>query len=269
MQHRTVRTQEIMATINKINCDNSSNSSFDSNSYTNNHNNSDNNVDSSSYSVSISNSLINNAVRTDSNSTIISDQNSLIYLKSEGFIMHLCCRDLVTAQQLLSLVIAKGFRESGISIGKNRIILAIRTTAFTIELPIAKGSNLIVTKEYLELIVMEMNSKLNINFNRIDELCYELKTIYLWPSFTLLSTSSVSNSTVNSTNTSVELSKLRRYGHSVVTDTDTIIVTGGYGMGINRTKSDRVSKDLTITTTGTVTIIVTNYSPLLFTITSY
>lgn len=59
---------------------------------------------------------------------------------------------------MLALAIAAGFRESGILLGR-RTILGIRTTANSLEFPLAEDNHLLVSKEYLDYIVnMETRS---------------------------------------------------------------------------------------------------------------
>lgn len=70
------------------------------------------------------------------------------------------------AQELLVLAIAAGFRESGILLGR-RTILGIRTTANSIEFPIADNSKLLVSQEYLDYIVNYGNKKFEDNQRRI------------------------------------------------------------------------------------------------------
>lgn len=96
--------------------------------------------------------------------------------KLEPFVLHVCsrvcceekvqCRDWEKAQQLLELAIAAGFRESGILMGR-RIMLGIRTTANSMEFPIAENGQLLVTEEYLRYVVEYGNKKFEDNLRRI------------------------------------------------------------------------------------------------------
>ena len=64
---------------------------------------------------------------------------------------------------------AAGFRESGILMGR-RIMLGIRTTANSMEFPIAENGALLVTEEYLRYVVDYGNKKFEDNLRRIDVL---------------------------------------------------------------------------------------------------
>lgn len=68
---------------------------------------------------------------------------------------------------MLTLAVAAGFRESGILLGR-RTILGIRTTANSMEFPIAENGKLLVSKEYLEYVVNYGNTKFQDNLRRIN-----------------------------------------------------------------------------------------------------
>ena len=67
---------------------------------------------------------------------------------------------------MLELAVAVGFRESGILMGR-RIMLGIRTTANSMEFPIAENGQLLVTEEYLRYVVEYGNKKFEDNLRRI------------------------------------------------------------------------------------------------------
>ncbi|KAJ8319126.1 hypothetical protein KUTeg_004217 [Tegillarca granosa] len=67
--------------------------------------------------------------------------------KFEPFVLHVQCKSLQRAQQMLGIAVASGFRNSGISIGnKGKILVAVRST-HTMEVPLTQNGNLLVTKE--------------------------------------------------------------------------------------------------------------------------
>ncbi|KNB41966.1 tRNA wybutosine-synthesizing protein 3-like protein [Blastocystis sp. subtype 4] len=86
--------------------------------------------------------------------------------KLEPFVLHVQCRSPEKAQEMLALAIAAGFRESGILLGR-RTILGIRTTANSLEFPLAEDNHLLVSKEYLDYIVQYGNKKFEDNLRRI------------------------------------------------------------------------------------------------------
>jgi tRNA(Phe) wybutosine-synthesizing methylase Tyw3 len=65
---------------------------------------------------------------------------TLITFKVEAPILHVQCRTLDSATRLLFLALRTGFRESGIVLSSSsKVMLGIRTTANTLELPFAQG----------------------------------------------------------------------------------------------------------------------------------
>eukprot|EP01033_Poteriospumella_lacustris_P006480 gene6479-4660_t len=79
------------------------------------------------------------------------EENTLLIMKVEPFIMHICCRTPEAAKQLHQWSAECGFRESGITLGEKRTMLAIRTTAFLMELPVARNGQLLFPKEFLQI----------------------------------------------------------------------------------------------------------------------
>lgn len=67
---------------------------------------------------------------------------------------------------MLTLAVAAGFRESGILVGR-RTILGVRTTANSLEFPLAENGKLLVTEQYLEYVVNYGNKKFEDNLKRI------------------------------------------------------------------------------------------------------
>lgn len=162
-----------------------------------------------------------------------SSDNNFLMLKCESFILHILCRDIHSAKLLLNIALECGYRESGITLGKgSRVMIAIRTTAFGLEVPIAiKSSSLatmLFTSEILSLVIKEANKKLLLNFNRIDNFLSKLKHCWGWPKVII----------------SNENNNCRRWGHSCLqscSDSSSIIIYGGYG--VNETSNDSTNND--------------------------
>lgn len=112
-------------------------------------------------------------------------EKSLVMLKCEPFILHVQCRSVTAAQQLHRVGMGCGFRESGIGLGQKKTMVAIRTSALSMELPVAIGNKFILDDSALRIIVSECNRKLCANFSRIDRLLQKLKEEYVWPVFQL------------------------------------------------------------------------------------
>jgi tRNA wybutosine-synthesizing protein 3 len=143
--------------------------------------------------------------------------NFFIALKCEGFIVHIRCRDLDSGRKLHQIAMGCGFRESGLSVGqKMRVQLAIRTTAYGLELPIAVGKKMILDTNALEIIVAEANRRLRCNFARTDRLLLAMKREYSWPSMVC---------------SAFPGSYMQRWGHSCTSDSDGhCMISGGYGV---------------------------------------
>ena len=71
------------------------------------------------------------------------------------------------AQSLVSLAIACGFRESGITNVSKRTIIAIRCS-IRMEVPLGSTHKLMVTPEYVEYLVDIANEKMGTNRKRTD-----------------------------------------------------------------------------------------------------
>lgn len=99
-----------------------------------------------------------------------------LIIKHEPFIMHVVCRDLDSAKELLQWGIACGFRESGVVLGNKKIMCAIRTTANGLEIPIAHtAKELFVSDHYLKWIVGIANDKFVANKRKTDQLLEAFK----------------------------------------------------------------------------------------------
>jgi tRNA wybutosine-synthesizing protein 3 len=91
-----------------------------------------------------------------------------ITFKHEPFIMHIQCCGLNEAKRLLQIALECGYRESGIVLGK-KCMVHVRTTAYMLELPLACGGELMVSKDYLKYLVKLANEKFAQNQLRTDK----------------------------------------------------------------------------------------------------
>ena len=143
----------------------------------------------------------------------ISDSHeSFVFLKAEPLIFHVACRDIESARSLHALVLQAGYRESGVTLGQKKTMLAIRTTAFLFETIIAKGSNLLISEELLDIYIEQCNSRLQNNFERMENLLRAIKSDWNFP---CLSISNLVDNTSEHDN--MKLRNLSsRWGHVVV-----------------------------------------------------
>jgi tRNA wybutosine-synthesizing protein 3 len=176
----------------------------------------------------------------------IYSSSSTITLKCEPFILHLRCRDLASGQFMHTIATACGFRESGLVVSaksQGKVMLAVRTTAFGLELPIARrksnggegGLEWLVDEKYLALVVGMCNQKVLANFGRIYRLQRALKEAFRYPLFAPLKGAPfVPRATVTSTSTSASIADggelCQRWGHTCFTVPSWGYITlGGYG----------------------------------------
>ena len=82
-----------------------------------------------------------------------------VHFKVEPFVMHVECRSIDAAQELLQIAIRCGFRESGLSVGRRKCMLGIRTTANSLELPVAVRGAVVVSRAYLDVVVEGANRR--------------------------------------------------------------------------------------------------------------
>lgn len=163
-------------------------------------------------------SLLNREMALRSTADGDTSAGDVVYLKCEGFILHVLCKDLEQATKLLQIALQVGYRESGITISggsysasadqssrpsqkqtKSSVMLAIRSTAFTFEVPLAtshggrwwplvgmepvgvgsagdgESAAVNVYPYGLDLLVDQANDKLKQNFSRADKLMASIK----------------------------------------------------------------------------------------------
>ncbi|KAL2931413.1 tRNA wybutosine-synthesizing protein 2/3/4 [Bienertia sinuspersici] len=93
------------------------------------------------------------------------DSSDLVF-RFEPLIIAVECKDVGSAQFLVSLAISCGFRESGItSVSNKRIIVAIRCS-IRLEVPLGCKGIILVSPEYLKVLVDIANEKMGLNWKR-------------------------------------------------------------------------------------------------------
>ena len=100
---------------------------------------------------------------------------TLTSLLLEPFVLHAECADAATAQQILGIARDAGFRESGVSLGRKRVMVQIRTVATRLEVPLAMNGTLLVDGNYFETLIAIANSRLDENAARVARLWRNLR----------------------------------------------------------------------------------------------
>ncbi|MFH0977728.1 MAG: tRNA wybutosine-synthesizing 3 family protein [Candidatus Woesearchaeota archaeon] len=90
-----------------------------------------------------------------------------VWFKQESVILHVCCKDLESADRLLDCARKAGLKHSGIISVKTRIIAELVGTE-AMETLFATNGKVIAAKEYVKLLVEEANRKLATNKKRIE-----------------------------------------------------------------------------------------------------
>jgi len=99
------------------------------------------------------------------------EATDLVLFKHEPGILHVQCRDVEAAKRLLQVALGAGYRESGLVLSSSaKVMLAIRTTANCLELPVARRGACLLPAAYLELLTAHANEKFVANQARTDAL---------------------------------------------------------------------------------------------------
>ncbi|PON43912.1 BTB-kelch protein [Parasponia andersonii] len=96
-----------------------------------------------------------------------SDYPFELVFRFEPLILAVECKDLASAQSLVSMAIASGFRESGITSASKRVIIAIRCS-IRLELPLGNTQKIMVSSEYVRYLVGVANEKMEANRKRTE-----------------------------------------------------------------------------------------------------
>eukprot|EP00933_Yihiella_yeosuensis_P061531 TRINITY_DN64366_c0_g1_i1.p1 TRINITY_DN64366_c0_g1~~TRINITY_DN64366_c0_g1_i1.p1 ORF type:complete len:391 (+),score=80.02 TRINITY_DN64366_c0_g1_i1:38-1210(+) len=102
-------------------------------------------------------------------------EGQLVTLLLEPFVLHAECADVATAQQILGVAREAGFRESGISHGRRRVMVQIRTLAMRLEVPLALDGKALVDQPYFQTLIQIANSRLAENMARVNRLWRNLQ----------------------------------------------------------------------------------------------
>ena len=102
------------------------------------------------------------------NPTSVVDELDELVFRFEPLIVAVECRDVGSAQSLVSIAISCGFRESGITSVSKRVIVAIRCS-IRLEVPLGGSGRLLVSEEYVRFLVGIANGKMEVNRKRTDQ----------------------------------------------------------------------------------------------------
>lgn len=118
-------------------------------------------------------SSLGDAVRNFNKNKIKDD----VWLKQESMILHVCCRTLKSASDMIETAKHIGFKRSGINTISNKILLEILSTE-RIEVPVVKEGKLLVNDDYLKVLVKEANKKMIKNKEKIKKFYEKVKSTF-------------------------------------------------------------------------------------------
>jgi len=100
---------------------------------------------------------------------------NIVYLKHEPCIMHVACKSIDKALQLVSQARNAGWKKSGIiSIKPGKVMCELVSTEI-LAAPIADKGNIIIDNNYLKILLKECNNKLALTRQKIKQLNNEFR----------------------------------------------------------------------------------------------
>ena len=106
-------------------------------------------------------------VLSNQSASLKSERNQSIKFKMEPCILHVVCNDLKDAQKLYNKAKLAGWKKSGMIASTNRIILELNSTE-RLEFPVIEGERVIVSDEFLKIIVKKSNENLKKSWRKIE-----------------------------------------------------------------------------------------------------
>lgn len=86
--------------------------------------------------------------------------------------MHICCRTIEDAQNIVNIARSVGFKRTGIQSTRHKIIVEVNSSE-VFETIIARRKRLLVSDAYIDELVKEANLKLSNNLKKIKKLISE------------------------------------------------------------------------------------------------
>jgi len=101
---------------------------------------------------------------------ILAKEKALVYFKLDPCILHVACKNLSKAVELLDKAKLAGWKKSGIMANSDKGIMLELMSTEKLDLPIAKDGKLLVSDAYLGLLLEEANNKLRKTKEKIKKL---------------------------------------------------------------------------------------------------
>ncbi|MBT5023559.1 hypothetical protein HOK51_05600 [Candidatus Woesearchaeota archaeon] len=100
--------------------------------------------------------------------------NELVWLRMEGPIIHVCCKTIDHANELLKIARSVGFKRSGIITLDRRVIVELES-AVRADTMISINKKILVDDNYLQEFIPLLNQRLSGEFDRLKQLDQEIK----------------------------------------------------------------------------------------------
>ena len=99
-----------------------------------------------------------------------------VWLVMEAPILHICCNTIEDAQKMLDIFKNEGFKRSGITGMKPKIMLEIIGTE-RLDCIIAKKGVKLIDNDYLKILIEEANSKLEKSWKKLEKIENKIKEL--------------------------------------------------------------------------------------------
>jgi len=99
-----------------------------------------------------------------------------VWFKQEPIILHICCRDIESAQQIVDIAKFVGLKKSGIMNARKRILVEI-VGPDLMETIIIKDGNMLLNFESFSILINEANKRMDKNEKKICAFEKEMKKI--------------------------------------------------------------------------------------------
>jgi len=108
--------------------------------------------------------------------TALFDRKGDIWFKQEPLILHICCRDIDSAQQLVDIARLVGLKKSGVMNARKRILVEI-VGPDLMETIIVKEGKLLFTVESFHVLIDEANKRMDKNEKKAHSFREEIQKI--------------------------------------------------------------------------------------------
>jgi len=102
------------------------------------------------------------------------DCEKLVYFKQDPCILHVACANLESAQEIHDSAKLAGWKRCGIIASKKRFVVELNATG-KLEFPIMNNGKILVSDDFLKIIVQEAGKKLQDSWEKIIDLEKKLK----------------------------------------------------------------------------------------------